>query len=204
MAPTTVSTTAFLGAILPIPVGKTLLIAVHAGPAPRAHAFAVKRIARGPVLALAIHLAISAPFTHRAFEVAQRPAISRFTLADIRGDTSTVAAILGTDWNATVAVRGLRVAFTAFLYGFLFHQFLFLVDRFVDNFILGASRWETEAPRILSHRVRFLLGYFHRYRVCFLPGAYVRSFESRRRSRQDKHDGGDRGQPTDRGPHRSS
>lgn len=57
-------------------------------------------------------------------EVAQRPAISRFTLADIRGDTSTVAAILGTDWNATVSVRGLRIAFAAFLYGFLFHQFL--------------------------------------------------------------------------------
>lgn len=39
-------------------------------------------------------------------EVAQRAAISRFTLADIRGDTSTVATILGTNWNATVSVRG--------------------------------------------------------------------------------------------------
>lgn len=35
-----------------------------------------------------------------------------------------MAAILGTDWNATVSVRGLRIAFAAFLYGFLFHQFL--------------------------------------------------------------------------------
>lgn len=66
MAPTTVFTTAFLGAILSIPVGKTLLIAVHAGPAPRAHAFTVKRVACGLVLTLAIHLAISAPFTQRA------------------------------------------------------------------------------------------------------------------------------------------
>lgn len=202
MAPTTVFTTAFLGAILSIPVGKALLIAVHAGPAPRAHAFTVKRVACGLVLTLAIHLAISAPFTQRALEVAQRPAISRFTLADIRGDTSTVAAILGTDWNATVSVRGLRIAFAAFLYGFLFHQFLFLVDRSVNNFVLGTSRWETEAPRILSHGVRFLFGYFHRYRVRFLSGAYIRSFESRCYSHQDNQ-GSDRGQLTDRGPRSS-
>lgn len=201
MAPTAVSTTAFLGTILPISVGRTLLIAVHAGPTSRAYALAIERITRGPVLALAIYLAISAPFTQRAFEVAQRPAISRFTLADIGGDTSTVAAIVGTDRNATVAVCGLRVAFATFFYGFLFHQFLFLVNRPVDNFIFGASRWETEAPRVLSHGIRFLLGYFHRYRVCFLPGAYVRSFESRRCS-QDNH-GDNRGQPTDRGPRSS-
>lgn len=42
---------------------------------------------------------------------------------------------------------------------------LFLVNRPVDNFVFGASRWETEAPRVLSHGIRFLLGYFHRYRV---------------------------------------
>lgn len=66
MAPTTVSATAFLGAVLPIPVGKTLLIAVLVGPAPRARALAVERVASGPILALAIHLAISAPFTQRA------------------------------------------------------------------------------------------------------------------------------------------
>ena len=180
MAPTTVSATAFLGAVLPIPVGKTLLIAVLVGPAPRARALAVERVASGPILALAIHLAISAPFTQRALEVAQWSAISRFTFADIRGDASTVAAILGTDWNATVAVRGFRVAFAAFLHGFLLHQFLFLVDRSVDNFVLGTSRWETEAPRVLSHGVRFLLGHLHRYRIRFLPGAYVRSFEGHR------------------------
>lgn len=70
MAASTVLATAFFGAILPIAVRKTLLIAVHAGPAPGAHALAVKRIARGTVLALAIHLAISAPFTQRASKVA--------------------------------------------------------------------------------------------------------------------------------------
>lgn len=203
MAPTTVSATAFLGAILPVPVGKTLLIAVQAGPAPRTHALAVKGVASRPVLALAIHLAISAPFTQRALEVAQWSAISRFTFADIRGDTSTVEAILGTNGNATVAVRGFRVAFAAFLYGFLLHQFLFLINRSVDNFVLGTSRWETEAPRVLSHGVRFLLGHLHRYRVRFLPGAYVGSFESRRRPRQNNHNG-DRSQPTDREPHSRS
>lgn len=181
---------------------KTLLIAVYAGPAPRAHALAVERIARGPVLALAIYLAISAPFTQRAFEVAQRPAISRFTFANIGGDTSAVAAILGTDWNATVTVRGLRIAFAAFFYGFLFYQFLFLVNRSVDNFVFGTSRWKTEAPRVLSHGIRFLFGYFHRYCVCFLSGAYVRSFKSYCCSRQDNR-GDNRSQLTDRGPRSS-
>lgn len=70
MAASTVSATALLGAVLPVAISRTLLIAVHAGPAPGAHALAVERIARGPVLALAIHLAISAPFTQRAPEVA--------------------------------------------------------------------------------------------------------------------------------------
>jgi len=38
-----------------------------AGPTLGTHALAVKWLARGPVLALAIHPAISAPFTQRAF-----------------------------------------------------------------------------------------------------------------------------------------
>lgn len=67
MAPTAVSTTAFLGTILSISVRRTLLIAIHAGPTSRAYALAIERITRGPVLALAIYLAISAPFTQRAF-----------------------------------------------------------------------------------------------------------------------------------------
>lgn len=66
MAAATVLATAFLDAVLPVAVRKTLLIAVHAGPAPGAHALAIERIARGTVLTLAIHLAISAPFTQRA------------------------------------------------------------------------------------------------------------------------------------------
>lgn len=66
MAASTVSATALLDAVLSIAIRKTLLIAIHAGPASSTHALAVKRIARGPVLALAIHLAISAPFTQRA------------------------------------------------------------------------------------------------------------------------------------------
>lgn len=70
MTASTVPATTFLGAVLPVAVRKTLLIAVHAGPAPGTHAIAVERIARGTVLALAIHLAISAPFTQRAPEVA--------------------------------------------------------------------------------------------------------------------------------------
>lgn len=70
MAASTVSATALLGAILPVAVRQTLLIAVHAGPALGTHALAVERIARGPVPALAIHLAISAPFIHLAHVVA--------------------------------------------------------------------------------------------------------------------------------------
>jgi len=66
VAASTVSTTALLGTVLSIAVGGTFLIAIHTGPAPRTHTFTVERIARGPVLTLAIHLAISAPFTQRA------------------------------------------------------------------------------------------------------------------------------------------
>lgn len=66
VAASTVPATALLGAVLSVAVGGTLLIAVHTGPAPRTHTFTVVRIARGPVLTLAIHLAISAPFTRRA------------------------------------------------------------------------------------------------------------------------------------------
>lgn len=66
MAASTVSATAFLGTVLSVAIRRTLLVAVHAGPAPGTHALAVERIARGPVPALTIHLAISAPFTQRA------------------------------------------------------------------------------------------------------------------------------------------
>lgn len=66
MAGPTVSATTLFGAVLSIVVSDTLLIAVHAGPAPGTHTFPIERIARGLVLALAIHLAISAPFTQRA------------------------------------------------------------------------------------------------------------------------------------------
>lgn len=65
MATSTVTATALLGAVLSVTVKKTLLIAVHSGPAPGTHALAIKRIACGPILALTIHLAISAPFTRR-------------------------------------------------------------------------------------------------------------------------------------------
>lgn len=42
---------------------------------------------------------------------------------------------------------------------------LLFVDRPVDHFVFGASRWEAEAPCVLPYRVRFLLGHFHRYLV---------------------------------------
>lgn len=66
MASAAVLAAALLGAVLSVAVGRAFLIAVNAGPAPRAHAFAVEWIASGLVLALAIHLAISAPFSQRA------------------------------------------------------------------------------------------------------------------------------------------
>jgi len=66
MAAATVSAATLLGAVLTVAVGRALLIAVDAGPAPRAHTLAVERVASGPVLALAVHLASSAPFTQRA------------------------------------------------------------------------------------------------------------------------------------------
>jgi len=66
MAASTISATALFGAILSKAIRKTLLIAVSANPALGARAFAIQRIARGTVLALAIHFAISAPFTQRA------------------------------------------------------------------------------------------------------------------------------------------
>lgn len=66
MAASTVSATTFFAAVLSIAIRKTLLIAVHAGPTPGTHALAVEWIARGPVLTLTIHFAISAPFTQRA------------------------------------------------------------------------------------------------------------------------------------------
>lgn len=93
-----------------------------------------------------------------------------------------MAAILGTDRNATIAIRGLRVAFAAFLHGPLFRQFLFFVDRSVDYFVFGTSRWEAEAPRVLPHGIWFLLGHFYRNCVRVLPGAYVWSLEGCRSS----------------------
>lgn len=66
MAAAAVSATTLLGTVLAVVIGRTLLAAIDAGPAPRAHALAVERVASGPVLALAVHLAISAPFTQRA------------------------------------------------------------------------------------------------------------------------------------------
>jgi len=65
MAASTISATTLLGAVLSVAVRRTLLIAVRAGPASGTHALAVKWIARSIILALAIHLAISAPFTQR-------------------------------------------------------------------------------------------------------------------------------------------
>lgn len=156
MAAPTVFATTYFGTILPIAVRRTLLIAVRADPAPRAHTVAVERVASGPVLALAIHLAISAPFTQRTPEVAQRPAVARLALADVGRDASTVATILGTDGNATIAACGFRVAFAAFLHGSLFRQFLLLENCSVDDLVLGTSRREAETPRILSHGIRFL------------------------------------------------
>jgi len=66
MAASTVSATAHLTAVLSVTIRRTLLLTKLAGPTLGTHALAVKRLARGPVLALAIHLAISAPFTQRA------------------------------------------------------------------------------------------------------------------------------------------
>lgn len=57
-------------------------------------------------------------------KVAQRPSISRLALANIGRDASAVAAILGTDWYATIAARGFRVAFATFIHGLLLRQFL--------------------------------------------------------------------------------
>jgi len=66
MAASIISAMALFGAILSKAIRKTLLFAVSANPALGARAFAIHRITRGTVLALAMHFAISAPFTQWA------------------------------------------------------------------------------------------------------------------------------------------
>lgn len=66
MANPAVPATALLRAILPVAIRRTLLIAVDAGPTPRAHAVTVEWVACGLVLTLTVQLAISAPFSQRA------------------------------------------------------------------------------------------------------------------------------------------
>lgn len=66
MAATTVPATTFLGAVLSVAVRSALMVAVYACPAARAYTLAVERVASGIVLTVAIHLAISAPFSQRA------------------------------------------------------------------------------------------------------------------------------------------
>lgn len=188
MATSTVSTAALLAAVLAISIRSTLLVAVVAGPTSGAHALSVERIAGGSVLAHAIPFAILAPFSYRALEIAQRAAVSRFAFANVGRDTRAVKTVLRTDWNATIAVVRRRVTLATLFHRSLLYQLLFPVDRLVNHFVFRASRRETEAPGVLSYRVRLLLRYSYSYLVCVLPRAYIRPFERTCRPKNGNRD----------------
>ena len=87
-------------------------------------------------------------------------------------------AVRGADRNATIAGSGLCVAFATLFHGSLLRQLLLLVHRPEYDSVFGAPWRKAEAPSVLPYRIGFLLRYLHRYRVRFLPRAYIRPHES--------------------------